>query len=188
MDALLQRALAGDEDARRDLVQTNAAGLRRYLERRMGSRLRRTASAADLQQEVFLRVFAALPALPADATQRTFRRWLFRHANWVLANHGLAARNEVGESAAAAGAAEAHADSADTSTGDVTRADQVSWLHALLDRLEPKYREVVRMRAAGQSFAAIAARLGVEEATVRQRFSRVVRALQARRVDPGTAP
>lgn len=188
MDALLQRALAGDEDARRDLVQTNAGGLRRYLERRMGSRLRRTASAADLQQEVFLRVFAALSALPADATQRTFRRWLFRHANWVLASHGLAARGEVGESAVGPGTAEPPMAAADTTTGEVTRADQVVWLHALLDRLEPKYREVVRMRAAGQSFAAIAARLGVEEATVRQRFSRVVRALQARRVEPGAQP
>jgi RNA polymerase sigma factor (sigma-70 family) len=50
-------------------------------------------------------------------------------------------------------------------------------MRSLLDRLDPKYADVVRLRLDGVSFAEIAERLGVEEATVRQRLSRVLRTL-----------
>lgn len=177
MDQALQRARAGDEEAWRQLVAANGSLLRRYLTRRMGTRLRRTCSSSDLAQEVFARMLVALPSMPADATHRTFRRWMLQHSNWVLANHGHSAQRYTGESAVAASDELAPAASPTDATGAVTRGDQVHWLRSLLGRLEPGYADVVRMRLEGTSFAAIAARLGLSEDAVRQRYSRVLRAL-----------
>lgn len=182
MDPILQRARDGDPAAWQTLIDQHAGLLRRYLDRRMGQRMRRAVSSADLVQEVLARMLLAMREAPADATTRTFRRWLLRHADWVLASKGLAARRHLGESVA--GEMEPAALGAQQpTTGDVTRQDQVAWLRALLDRLDPKYADVVRLRLEGASFAAIAEHLGVEEATVRQRLSRVLRTLSEARRD-----
>ncbi|MCR9245195.1 MAG: sigma-70 family RNA polymerase sigma factor [bacterium] len=172
---LIARARAGDPEAECELVQTNAAQLRRYLDRRMGSHMRRTVSAADLGQEIFARVFAALKTMPTGADARTFRRWLYRHADWVLSNHGNAARHWRGESAAGA-----RSDVAEPqpSAGAVTRGDEAAWLHALVERLPGRYADVVRLRLAGLAFAEIANRLGIREETARQRHARVLRTLR----------
>lgn len=179
-DDLLRRARGGDENAWRELVASQRAILSGYVQRHMGMHLRRSVSLSDLLQEVFLRVFSAMRAMPADATLETFRAWLFRHANWVLANHGLAAQELHGESEVAPVEREPLAAARDSSTGGVTRADQLAWMAALLERLAPPYRDVVRLRLQGLSFAAIAERLGCEEANARQRFARVVRGLRER--------
>lgn len=177
MDPLLQRACAGDQAAWRQLVEQNSAALRRYLDRRMGTRMRRAYSASDLGQEVFTRLFQALPSAPDDATERTFRRWLYRHADWVLANRGHAARRHFGESVAGGSGGDAVDPGQQRTDGEVTQRDQIAWARALLDRLPRKYGDVVRLRLDGLSFAEIGAALGLEEATVRQRFSRVLRTL-----------
>lgn len=178
MDALLRAAIGGDEAARTALVAANAARLQRYLDRRSGARLRREVSSADLLQEVFLRVFAALRAMPEDATAETFRRWLYRHADWVLQNHGRAAQRHHGESAGDTPPAAAPAPHA--SAGVVTTADEVAWLRALLQKLPAKYADVVRLRLEGLPFEAIGQRLGLDEAAARQRFARVLQTLRER--------
>ncbi len=178
MDPLLRAAIDGDEAARTALVAANAPRLRRYLERRSGQRLRRDVSAADLAQEVFLRVFVAMRAMPEDATADTFRRWLYRHADWVLQNHGRAAARRRGESAG--DTPPAATPSPQASTGVVTAADEVAWLRALLQKLPAKYADVVRLRLDGLSFEVIGQRLGVDEAAARQRFARVLQTLRER--------
>lgn len=178
MDELLQRARDGDEAARAALVRAHERRLRRYVERRSGRHLRRDVSASDVVQDVFLRVFAALPAMPADASAETFRRWLYRHADWVLADRGNAARHHHGESAAGAGPSQAPSPAG--TTGPVTRADEVVWLRTLLARLPAKYADVVRLRLEGLAFDAIGRRLGIQEAAARQRYARVLQALRER--------
>lgn len=178
MDALLRRALDGDEDARDELVRGHAAALRAYLDRRTGAQLARACSVSDLSQEVFVRVFRALESLPEDADGGTFRRFLFRNADWVLATRGRHARGHVGESQVSPVALDPHDRDASLSTGDVTRRDQVAWLHQLVERLEPAYADVVRLRLEGRSHAEIAEALGLKEPTVRQRLSRVTRTLE----------
>lgn len=93
----------------------------------------------------------------------------------MLASRGLAARRLAGESAAGDGATAAIGGT--RATGPVTRRDQVEWLRALVERLPDRYARVVRLRLDGLGYADIAARLGVGEAAVRQRFSRVLRLL-----------
>lgn len=178
MDELLQRATAGDERARAELVAAHTERLHRYMARRSGARLRRDISTSDLVQEVFLRVFTALPAMPADASADTFRRWLYRHADWVMANHGKAAARHHGESAG--DAAEREVVAKHSSTGAVTHADEVAWLQALLARLPSKYADVVRLRLEGMAFDDIGRRLGIAEEAARQRFARVLQALRDR--------
>jgi RNA polymerase sigma factor (sigma-70 family) len=176
VDPILQHARDGDPAAWQVLVDQHSTLLRRYLDRRMGPQLRRTCSSGDLVQEVLTRMLHALRAAPADATLQTFRRWLLQHADWVLASRGHGARRHFGESVA--GVIDGSlADRSPATTGPVTHADQVAWMRSLLDRLDPKYADVVRLRLDGVSFAEIAERLGVEEATVRQRLSRVLRTL-----------
>lgn len=175
IDPILQRASDGDDQAQRELVDSNAAALRRYLDRRMGNQLRRAVSAADLSQEVFTRVFLAMSSMPDGADQRTFRRWLYRNADWVLSNHGHAARRLQGESAVIS--SYQHAQPGGTH-GDVTMRDEAAWLRALLRRLEPKYADVVKLRLDGLSFADIGTRLGITEVTARQRHGRILRILQ----------
>jgi RNA polymerase sigma factor (sigma-70 family) len=176
----LTRAREGDAAAEARLVERHTPALRRYLRRRMGIRLARSVSVGDLLQEAFLRVFRALPSLPPDATERLFRAWLYRHADWVLANHGRAAQQHFGESAAGGTVPDLPARDAQGSAGGVTRADDVAHMAALLQRLEPGYRSVVALRLEGRSFAAIAQQLGIEEATARQRHARVMRGLRER--------
>jgi RNA polymerase sigma factor (sigma-70 family) len=177
MDPLLRQARAGADAAWQHLITAHDTLLRRFLLRRMGARLRRSCSVSDLVQEVFTRMFVALRSLPEDATLRTFRRWVLQHANWVLADHGHLAQRHFGESAAVAAAELAPAPRPAQTTGAVTRSDQLGWLHALLERLDQRHADVVRLRLEGLSFAAIAERLHLEEAAVRQRYSRVVRTL-----------
>jgi len=174
-DELLQRAAAGDSAAQQDLVDNNAKSLRRYLDRHMGIRMQRAVSAADLSQEVFTRVFQALASMPEDATARTFRRWLYRHANWVLSNHGNRAGRHVGESVAGSGYEH---ETPQASQGEVTLRDEVVWLQELISRLEPKYADVVRLRLQSKSFAEIAEQLQINEDTARQRHARVLRILR----------
>ena len=181
-DALLQAAIAGDEDAQRRIVERTAPQLRRFVDRRMGGQLRRHVSAADLVQEVYARVFRSLASL-SPATERTFRARLFRHATWVLANHGERHRLAAGESAAPLPPGETP-DALSDRSGVVTHADQVRWLRALVERLDAKYARVVELRLQGLSFEEIGRHLGELEATVRQRHARVLRMLRDLAGDP----
>ncbi|MBK8101009.1 MAG: RNA polymerase sigma factor [Planctomycetes bacterium] len=176
MDPLLQQARDGDPAAWQSLVDGHRPKLQRYLIRRMGVRLRRCCSVSDLAQEVFTRMLQAIQAAPEDAAEATFQRWLFRHADWVLANRGLQARRHFGESAVPTSASVSS-----PATGPVTRQDEAAWLQRLLAHLDPAHGEVVRLRLAGATFAVIGERLGITEANARQRFSRVVRELAATR-------
>jgi RNA polymerase sigma factor (sigma-70 family) len=186
-DSWLRRAAAGEPVAQQHLYEAHGGRLRHYLRRRMGTQLARSVSVSDLAQDVFFRVFQALSAMPADAGPRLFRAWLYRHADWVLANHGVVARRRFGESAAATQPTDLPNHGRDTSTGAVTRADQIEWLRALLARLEPRYRDVVQLRLQGLEFAAIATRLGIDEAAARQRYARVVRGLREAGPNDGAA-
>lgn len=176
MHDLLRAATAGDERARSELVAMHAPRLQRYIERRSGARLLRETSTSDMVQETFLRLFSALRAMPGDATLDTFRRWMFRHADWVLQNHGRAAARHRGESVAETPPPGLAATS--PATGAVTAADEAAWLRSLLQRLPARYGDVVRLRLEGLSFAAIGAQLGVDEAAARQRFARVLQTLR----------
>ena len=56
-----------------------------------------------------------------------------------------------------------------------SRSEEEAWLRLALDLLEPDDRDVIVLREwAGESFGAIAARLGIAENAARMRFSRAL--------------
>lgn len=169
--------MEGEAAAQSALIERHKADLRRYVDRRMGNRLTRNLSSADICQDVFLRVFRSLHDLPEDATEELFRARLFRNARWVIANHISQVTRIQGESAIGEPANPPDPRSLRVD-GSVTTDDESRWLGALIDRLGPTYGELIRMRMQGLPFAQIAERCGATEATVRQRFSRALRELR----------
>ena len=82
LNAITERARAGNDDARAALVQHTESELLRFFERLV--KVGGSDTAADLAQETYLRAFRALPTLPAGAQ---LRGWLFAIARDVGAEH-----------------------------------------------------------------------------------------------------
>ncbi len=175
------------EQLEADLFAQNVDAIRAFADRNMGPRLRRVVTLDDVCQEVFARVFASFANDDlGDVPIESFRARLFQHAKWVLASRGRTAHDFRGESAAGDGLG-GIADFPEHTDGAVTRADQVRWLHALVEHLDADHGDVVKYRLAGMSYQEIAIRLGVAETTVRKRYSRVLqefRATYGERPDP----
>jgi RNA polymerase sigma factor (sigma-70 family) len=177
---LLERAGEGDRAARAELVEQHSAELRRYVDRKMGSQLRRHVTADDICQDALMQAFGAIPALRAEATLDDFRRVLLKNAHWILLDRGRGGRRFAGESAAPASLGALGASGAHSRSGAVTRGDDLRLVNALIERLGPKYGAVVSGRLAGKEFAEIAAELGETEMNVRKRHQRAVAMLKER--------
>lgn len=179
MEPILERARAGDRDARETLAAATAAELRAFVERSMGERLRRQISAEDICQDAFVQALDAIHALNPDATLADFLRLLLRNARWIVIDRGRYGRRFAGESVSPARSESvAQPVGSDTRAGEVTHADDVRWMHALIDRLDPRFGAVIAGRLAGKGFSEIAAETGDSEANVRKRFQRAVSALK----------
>lgn len=175
MDVLLEAARAGDPAARDRLAALVAPELRGFTDRHMGARLKRHLSISDVCQDVIVQALDALPALRPEATLDDFRRVLFQRARWLLLDRGRGAQRHAGESVAP------DADSPQeqgTRTGLVTRGDELRHLRALVERLDPRYGDVIALRIEGRRFAEIAVAQNDTESNVRKRYQRAVAALR----------
>lgn len=172
MDPLLERASSGDRAARDELMRRFEVELKTYTTQRLGLKLRRQWSVADVCQEVFLQVFRGLDTLPADASLDTFKGRLFQNAIWMIDRMARRGARFAGESAGN------DLERAADASGGVTRTDELEWLKALAERLRDPYRSVLVRRLAGRGFAEIAAELGDSEAAVRKRYVRAFRMLR----------
>lgn len=179
LEPILEKARAGDRDARNALAAATAAELRAFVDRSMGERLRRQISAEDICQDAFVQALDAIHALNPDATQADFLKLLLRNARWIVIDRGRYSRRFAGESVSPARSdAIAQPIGSDTRAGEVTRADDMRWMHALIERLDPRFGTVIAGRLAGKGFSEIAAETGDSEANVRKRFQRAVAALK----------
>lgn len=168
--ALMARVQAGDLDAFEPLV-------RRYERRLFGYFLNLVedpATAADLAQETFVRVYRAAARYRESGK---FEFWLFRIAsNLVRSRQRRPDQRALHLSLdeAPAGASEL------ASRGREARPDQAVWraevrdaLTKALPRLPLVFREAVLLRdVEGRSYREIAEMLGVEEGTVKSRAHR----------------
>ena len=170
--ALIEAARRGDGPARDVLYRRFESQLRGYLARRVGSRLARAVSLSDLSQDTFIGALDAMRVLPGDATLDDFRGILYQHAQWVLGKQVEKHRGFRGESILGDAPLEAGTPRAADTRGEVTRLDELEWLAALVERLPEDQRAVVRLRMEGCAFAEIAAVLGIQEDTARQRYLR----------------
>ena len=168
--ALMARVQAGDLDAFEPLV-------RRYERRLFGYFLNLVedpATAADLAQETFVRVYRAAGRYRESGK---FESWLFRiAANLVRSRQRRPDQRmpHLSLEEAPAGAREL------ASHGREARPDEAAWraelrdaLQKALPRLPFVFREAVLLRdVEGRSYREIAEMLGVEEGTVKSRAHR----------------
>jgi RNA polymerase sigma factor (sigma-70 family) len=172
---LFELARQGDRRAVDELVRRFSPLLRDLLRHRMGPGLRRISSLDDLTQEVLSRVVSSLPSLDGPMNVRRFRAMLARHAGWVMQGEATRGRDFAGESAASSPETLAGAVAA---SGPVTHQDELRWLRALVDELDPGTAAVVRLRLEGLDFQTIGIRLSLAPETARQRYHRAVEGLR----------
>ncbi len=84
---LLQNAVAGDQGACNDLMESHLAGLRAFVRLRLGRRLRHHDSSLDLVQSVCREALEGLPRFEYRGPD-SFRNWLFRQAENKIRDRG----------------------------------------------------------------------------------------------------
>jgi RNA polymerase sigma-70 factor, ECF subfamily len=170
LPVLVERAAAGDRAAFSELYQRHASLVFRRLTRLIGP----VAEREDLLQQVFLKLYRALPGFRGEASFETF---VSRIAVSVAYDHLRHVRHNPLRSASADGLAELPA--ADATDAAARRASEVRRLLALLDRIKPKKRVAFSLFAfEGLSIEEIAGLLGAREAAIRKRIDHAARELR----------
>jgi RNA polymerase sigma-70 factor (ECF subfamily) len=191
----LQRALAGDEAARGELLDRHVARLRAYVRRRQGARLAARESSRDVVQSVLREALAGLDGFRAGEppARSGFWRWLARTAENKLASRGRfwsrLRRDDAREQPAEGAAADDlfGTDGASPSQAAMAR-EELERLERAFAELPPAWREViVLVRLSGLSHAEAARRLGRTEASTRTLLSRALARL-ATRLEDGSGP
>jgi len=170
--ALVERVLGGDSSAFGALVTRHQARLLGFCLSMLGGK----EAAEDAAQEIFVKAFSALPEFRRDAS---FPTWLHR----IAFNHCSNLRRAR---------ARARQDSLDAMTEDARERAMLKSAQAdagqnaatlpvgALAALPPAYQAVIALRLEGESYAAIAAALGLSEDAVKARLKRARAVLRAR--------
>ena len=162
---LVSRFQNGDVEAFVLLYELFQARLQRYLESRLGSK----HDAEDVSQQVFLKVFQALPAYRVE--RRPFRHWLFRVAHNAAEDHRRKAHRVD------------PADAADLASVQELLPEPPGWgsspvVHDALGRLpEVQQRVLVLIYRWNMSVREVGLVLGRKEPAVRKLHSRALAAL-----------
>jgi RNA polymerase sigma-70 factor (ECF subfamily) len=82
-DTLIEQALAGNEEAFRELYNRYAPQVLGYMRRRMPAKLKKRVSVADLLQETYATAFRRLPDYKGPR-ETSFRHWLLTIADYKL--------------------------------------------------------------------------------------------------------
>lgn len=129
---IVARAVHGDHDAYRALVERYHIGLIIHCERMLdGER----AAAEDIAQEAFFKAYQQLSSY--DAARAKFSTWLYRIATNLTIDYLRKARRHVDVDDIEV--------FADVSTPETLKNDEIAAIHAAVDQLEPPvYAEVVR--------------------------------------------
>ena len=171
-DEFIDEVLGGDNSAFGDLVARHQQKLLGFCLSMLGGR----EAAEDAAQEVFVKAFTALPDFRRGAS---FSTWLYRIAFNHCANlrrtkararqESLDAMTEPAREAAMHKAA-----------GADTRDEAPGLPAGALAALPAAYRAAIALRLEGESYAGIAASLGISEDAVKARLKRAREVLRRR--------
>jgi RNA polymerase sigma-70 factor (ECF subfamily) len=180
---LLERAQAGEPDARDQLLDRHTEFLRRVVELRMDPRLRGRFDPSDVVQEALLEAACRLP----DYLQRRpmpFRLWL---RDTAVQRLGKLQRRHLGTQRRAVGRevplpdrsslvlAQCLQSAGLSPSGQLKRAEVVQRVQESLAQLQKSDREVLLLRAVeGLSNSEIAFQLGVSAEAVSKRHGRAL--------------
>jgi RNA polymerase sigma-70 factor, ECF subfamily len=194
--ACLARALAGDQDARGELLARHVSRLRAFVRPRLGARLRARESSQDVVQSVLREALRGLDGFElrgSNSGAGGFGRWLMKVADHKLKSRGRfwnrlrrAQAHEVtienGNLDRLTGAALA------SPSGAAHTREELERVESAFAQLPPAWREVVVLvRLQGLSHAEAARRLGRTELATRTLLSRALARL-ATQLESGRAP
>lgn len=164
-DPVVQRYLAGDEDAFRDLVEAEAATLQARIGRRMAPLLRRRISIQDVWQEVCLVAFERRGTF-VGRSRPEFGRWMagiadLRVHQLVDRHRGAQKRGFDREVSRNDADASIHPECPSPSPSEFAMGAELAELAArAMMELPDDYREVLRLRReTGATLAEVAARM-----------------------------
>jgi RNA polymerase sigma-70 factor (ECF subfamily) len=177
--SLLARASANDAAGWRQLVQIYSP-LVFYWARRSGLR---ESDSADIVQEVWQSVAAALPRFHRDQQGGTFRGWLWTITRNKLNDH-FRARNGKAEAAGGTEARQHLENVAESEPLDESGAEDQGLLHRTLELIRKEFEERTwlafwRMTVENRSAAEVGQELGLTANAVHQAKFRVLRRLRA---------
>lgn len=179
----LARALAGDADARAELLRRHVERLRAFVRPRLGARLRARETSQDVVQSVLREAWAgfeSLPREPGRLDRSGFRRWLLRRADRKLKSRGRfwsrlrrsSAREEAG---AGERMDELYVGELATPSLALAAREELQRIERAFASLPEAWREVVVLvRLQGLSHAEAARRLGRSESATRTLLSRAL--------------
>lgn len=176
---LVEAARRGEPGAAAALVERFYARIYAFLRRLTGGE----ATAADLTQITFSRVWAALPGFAGRSSPGAWLHGIAYHVyqDWRRRDGRLEWRPDAWWLA--------HADTAPPPDRLAAQADLAAALYAAVDQLEPDLRDTVHTHYyQGLTLEETAAALDVASSTVKHRLRRAVQALQARLLSPADKP
>jgi len=189
LDALIERCLAGDQDAWADIVRLHWRKVFNLAYKFVG----RHDEAEDLTQDIFLRIFRALHTFDRRAN---FQTWLISISRNLCIDHYRSRRKERETMAREVDASTLTPRSRERSPdGRLEELDVRELVRTALGELPPTLREAVTLRDLQDfSYLEIAERLKLPEGTVKSRINRgrlelarQVRRLQAQQPVPRPA-
>ncbi len=181
-ETLVQRYLAGDRDAFRQLVERHTPALFNLAYRLTRDR----EEAADITQEAFRRAFEALPT---SRTDLPFKPWLFQIAvnlcrDWAKRRRPIPLTDlarEPDDGAEREDAADSLPDTSPLPVALVEAEETRQALQRAIEDLPAAYRAAIVLRyMEDMSYQDIAATLGLPLNTVRTHLARAKKALQTR--------
>ncbi len=176
-EELIAAYLAGEETAFGELTNRHLRGVYSFALRLVGD----ASAAEDISQETFLKAWKSLKKY--DVHSSKFKTWLLRIARNTAIDYlrkkkhvPLSAfENEAGSNVLA----ETIADTEELAPQILERLDDARELHATLEELNPKHREILLLYYTNDcTFEEIAAMLGEPTNTVKSRHRRALAALK----------
>ena len=187
-DALIERCLAGDQEAWNQIVRTHWRKVFNLAYKFVG----RHDEAEDLAQDVFLKIFKALHTFDRRAN---FQTWLISISRNLCIDHYRSVRKERETMARDVDASTLTPPARERSPlGELEHLDLRQRIREALAELPPTLREAVVLRDLQEfSYQEIAAQLRLPEGTVKSRINRgrLELARQLRRLQnkgPGDGP
>jgi RNA polymerase sigma-70 factor (ECF subfamily) len=177
-ESALVSAARTNPDAFGELYERYEARIYRYLRIRTGN----ADDAADLTQQVFLRVLEAFPRYEERGIP--FRAWLFRIARNTATDHHRRRRETVTWDLVP----EALQPAAEGQEPEATmlHREDLDRLRALLAELDPERRELITLRFVGKlTQAEIGTVVGKSEEAVRKQLARTLQGLRERYREQG---
>jgi len=172
---VIRRAAKGDEEAFAELVKAHQT----MVYNMALSFLRNREDALDVSQEVFLKVYRALPRYRFESA---FSTWLYRLTKNAVLDHlraqkrrPKAALDELEEQGMTVKDESEHADP----FTELLTNERRQMLYDAMDCLSEEHREVIRLSCfCGESYETIASHLGISLGTVKSRINRAKKELR----------